>query len=683
MSITLQSYMQMRSQIAGDVKPVPLWVDNAHQSDENFKKWFETHLPVVEAFNQARIWNEWNNLMWYTGDILDFVMGQPTNLVYPAARTQARQTIPFWVSHVSDLLDKRATDLASLKPNFEVQPSDREEKDRVAARVVKPILKHLRNWNNLDMLFDTNERANSTYGKSFIEYEWNDKVGDRKPDSDEWEGEVTARILHPWHVLAWPTRGEAFQGPCAIQIYEILHREEVQKKYNVTVEEMEDKNLYSFSSSVMTELLPDEVPVYRVIYKPDQFLREGAFITCLRNGKVLRRAKKYPYSHYDFPWEMHTDITMPGCPFSWSVLNYLKPLQWTYNVLGGIIRKSIYLGGHPKWMMPRGACNIQSLGGAFTVVQHKIGQQPNLVSYNVVGADTMNFRDSVKSEMRGLAGSTPLSSGEVPPNTRSGIQISRLMNIEKMNRSYQLGKRNDFMRRGLKKQASVAGDYYPKQTPEHVIRIVGKDLVDDIKVLAASKISSEYEITIENAGGFSDDLAGRLEEVAFAAEKLPGLLTPQQQADIIGLRSKEKFYDVTTAAIRLAEKENEIMNDGGKVDFPDETDDHITHWNTHVIDMQTPQHKALGKKAKERKLEHLSIHEEMMMEIAEKSPAFQQKLMMLDRFPLVFEPNYDRMAIEAEVKAEKEAEALMAQASLSQPKPTASAAPTPEEEPVM
>lgn len=670
---TLGSYLSLRNTAVNMDLVKPLWADGSHRNNVKFKKWFTTHLPICESFSMYRIWNEWNNLLWYTGEILDFVDGVRTQTDFTGFKDKQRRTIPFWVSHISDLIDKRATDLSSLKPNFEITPptDNITERTRMAARVTRPIATHIRNFNNLDLLFDENERSNTMYGNSFLQVDWDDTAGDRrippkskrgKVDKDEpkWEGEVVIKQVLPWHILPYPSN-HGFDTHTTIQIFEILNVEDARVKYkNPKIEPDARGSLYSFASPFASDILPDEVVVYRTVVPPNPFCPDGAMIYSTFDGTVLKKfVDRYPYSHGGYPWERHSDITAHGRVFSYSVMNLLKPMQWTYNLLGGMIKKSIFLTAHPKWMVTRGSCNISSLANAVTIVQHKAGQQPQLARYDVVGADTTSFRDNVKLEMQKLAGSYGLSNGDIPPNTRSGIQISRLQSIEQKNRSYQMGKRNDFMRRVLLKSASVAGDYYPTTSPEHLIRMLGRTTAEQIGVLKEVKISTETAVKIQNSSGFSDDLAGRLEEVAFANEKLPGLLTPQEQADIIGVRSSSKFYDVTTAALRMAEAENEAFANGDDVLPPLMEQDHIQHWQTHVIDMQTKEHAMLPEKIRLAKEEHLGMHEMMMEKIAN-SPtgmAYKQKLMVLERWPVVFNPNNDLAAIQAQAAEEKAAEA--------------------------
>ena len=132
----------MRSLSAGMISATPLWVNNAHKSKKKFAEWFTKHLPVIEAYNQYRIWNEWNNLLWYTDEILDYIEGVRTVTDFTGFKDQQRRTIPFWVSLISDLIDKRSNDLASLKANFEVTPPSENitEQTRTAARDRKSVV---------------------------------------------------------------------------------------------------------------------------------------------------------------------------------------------------------------------------------------------------------------------------------------------------------------------------------------------------------------------------------------------------------------------------------------------------------------------------------------------------------------------------------------------------------------
>lgn len=646
--MTLTQYMAGTGINLGEMKPV--WKDNAHKGEELFIKWFQEHLPKVEEFNKPRIYEMWNNILWYTGDILNLIDNRVRYPDFTGFADKTRKVMPFWIAHLSSLVDRRANDLATLRPDFDCMATNLEENDRVTARVMKVILEHIKRFNEAEILFFNTERTNGMCGEAVGVIDWNENVGDRKAgDPEEREGEVTIREIPPWWLLYWPCRN-FMQSKMAFLVHEILHVDEARKKYNKNdIEPDKRDRLYDFASPWAGEVWSEEVTVFRVVYPPDEFLPEGLDVLCTREKVLKLNHKKYPYTHASFPFEVHSDIVVPGRVFPYSVLRYAKPIQHTYNYFSGLIKKAAYHVSHPKWMTVRGGCNIQSLGNAMTVVQHKVGMEPKLVTYPFAQPELFTFRASMKSEMEQIMGSSPLSRGEVPPNTRSGVQISRLQNIEAQGRKSQADKRNDFMRRVLKKAASVAGDKYPQTSKEHVVRIVGRENAIDVVNLKDVKISAEYDITIQNATGFSPDMAGRLEEIGFIRQQLPGLLTPQQELDILGTRNVQKYYDIPTAALRAAEAENEIMNDGREIPGAFKEEDHLQHWITHAIDMQTASHKKLPERIRKMKAEHLATHEMWMEKIAETNMAFKQKLATLDRYPMFFNINQDKLALESQM----------------------------------
>lgn len=612
----------------------PIWVGNTLKSAEGFMSWFQSTLPILENIARPTIEDAWSNLLWYTGE---YVPLMPMQLRSPDGRITEvpRQLAPFVVNYLAYLTDKRAADLSVYKANHDTAPEDESEDDRMAARVMKVIVRHIKRFNNADMLFDKAEKWNMVFSHIYLGVDWNDKIGDRKKaKSPDREGEVELKIIDPWHILLWPSRHYE-QCPCAIQIEEIIHVEEARKKYNnENIQATKADSLFQFQSVFKEEIRPDEVVIYRTVYKPDEFLPQGAVIRSTSEMVISGLGDKvYPWSHEDFPWVRYTDIDVPGRLYPISFYQHVKPLQHAYNNLSGLIKKYIYTTAHPKWAVTRGSCNLKSLGNAAAIIQHRAGMPPNLQQIKPIGPDPFNFRTSLKDEMTLMSGSHQIGLGDLPPNTRSGIMISRLQEIENKQRGPQIDKRNDFMGRVLLLSASVAGDHYPLQSEARIKRVVGRDMVEEVKALASDKVSAQYTITIVNPSGFSSEMTGRLEEISFINKEIdPSLLTRQQKLDIIGAGLEDKYYDATTASLRLSQKENDMMNDGVMPPEPELEEDHITHWNEHYLDMQTMTHKRLPEKIKKMKQDHMMAHE-MLMEQLGANPSYGQRLMQLDGFP--------------------------------------------------
>ena len=47
--------------------------------------------------------------------------------------------------------------------------------------------------------------------------------------------------------------------------------------------------------------------------------------------------------------------------------------------LSTLLAKNIYLMGHAKWVMPRGACKIESLGNDNTIIQYQGPVPPQML----------------------------------------------------------------------------------------------------------------------------------------------------------------------------------------------------------------------------------------------------------------------------------------------------------------
>lgn len=649
--MSLTEFADTRARHLENIEFPPLWSGDTLKSDANFIKWFQDTRPKLEEASRRSIEDAWGNLLWYTGEYLPL---QNLRLRTPDGRDIEipRQLSPFVINYLGYLTDKRAADLSIYKPNHEVKPQHDTEADRMRSRTIKSALKYIKQQVGIAKLFDQAEKWNMVFGNIYIGVDWNPNIGDLLPEEERKkvekekrplvEGDLEVKLIDPWHILLWPAR-HYDKVSCAVQIVEIIHIEEARKKYKMPSLGMEkeagDGSVFSFTSPWVESVRPNEVVIYRTIYKPDDYLPEGAVITHTRDTVISKELKNYPWSHKQFPWVRYTDIDVPGRLFPISFYRHLKPMQHTFNNVSGMIKKYVATTCHPKWVMVRGACNIKSLGNAATVIQHKAGMPPNLAQIKPMGPDIFNFRNTIKDEMTLLSNSHQISLGELPPNTRSGIMISRLQEIENKQRGPQIDKRNDFMGETLMLIASVMGDHYPLQSDERIMRVVGKDLLDEMKGLKDIRIYAGYNVEIQNPSGFSSELSGRLEEVSFIKKEIdPTLLSPQQTLDIIGGGLESKYYDAVTAALKSAQAENEKMSDGTNVPEPEVYEDHITHWNEHMLDVQSSGFKRLARKIQKYKTDHIMGHEELMVKLGDNNQVYLQKLSMLDGFPRFYKP---------------------------------------------
>ena len=66
------------------------------------------------------------------------------------------------------------------------------------------------------------------------------------------------------------------------------------------------------------------------------------------------------YNHGKLPFIRLTDMDIPEQLNGVSQYEMVRPIQTMHDNLSTLLAKNIYLMGHAKWVMPRGACKIES-----------------------------------------------------------------------------------------------------------------------------------------------------------------------------------------------------------------------------------------------------------------------------------------------------------------------------------
>lgn len=620
-----------------DYQPItPIFVSGADTSEKKFAEWFQNTAKTVVRINRERVFEQTSNLLWYTGEWEYVFNGRraviPGNV---GGEAPERRVQPIVINHLHDLTEQRISRLSRYKPAFDVLPANEEYRDRTAAKLQKQILDFIARRQQVDFKITELERWNAVFGEIYLNVEWSKFAGEKKKDGTR-TGDVVWKLKDPRWIFLDPKR-QYENCKWAVEIHEVLHIEEARKKYGKDIDATGDKEDSILADVGMYDMVKEDVIVWRFTYKPDELIENG-LVALYCNGKVLEFNKdKYPYSHGDFPWERHTDIDIPSRLHGVSFYKNLKPMQRLYNKQTAMISRNIMLTAHPKWMMPQGSCNIKSLGNTATVVQYKGQQAPQLVAFQTTSPEVFSFRDQLRDEMSIIAGIQGVSRGEPPPGVKAGIALQFLEEQEASRANTQIIKHNDLIRRAFSKTASIVGDYYPATSKERLIRVVGKNNEWAVSSLDGLKASSGYDIIILNSTALSESKAGRIQQIIELNQYFQGLISPEQAADLLDLAQPNKFYDITTAAIKQAESENEDILDGKKVSHPQKFEDHANHWRTHIIRMQSRTFKEQVPEERQQELfDHVGMHEMLMLEILKINPSYQQFLAKLPGFPIFF-----------------------------------------------
>lgn len=609
----------------------PVWAQDKYKTDDGLIRWFYETLPILERIHEARIKRHYNNVLWFSGEY-DSNMEYRFLIPGQAIQNIPHYTVPVVINHTYDITEQRVSRLAIYKPNFDVVAlhGDQEDK-RLSAENIKTCIESVRRINNFDMIISEIDRHNMIFGEAWLKIEWDERAGEKMDGKHI--GDVKYTVKDPFWVMAEPRPWADCKW--IIEIDDIIHIEEAKKRWpgtkNLTADQI--NTIWGWSNEQSIEKTEDEVVVYRLLHKPTEFLENGLEARIVGDVVVEREDKKWRYSHGDFPYERLTDIDIPGRIFPISVYNHIIPAQHQYNKMTSMIARSITQMAHSKWFMVKGTCDRTSLGNSHTIVETNPGAPfPQMVTPTPMSDEIFKWQEIMRDEVGTMGAVQGVSRGQPPSNARAASMLRFYEENEMQRNGCTIDKHNDFIKRTYIKTGSVIQDYYPNNK-KRLVREIGEDQRYDVYEMSQMNVGSKFDAVIQNSNGYSESMAGRMEEIGFLLEKIPGYLSNDQVADILGHKQPRKFYDVATAALRQAEQENSAFSAGKAVDPPDIWEDFIAHRRTHIIFMNTNTFKRMPVKFQLAVINHLSLTELGMYEMGVKNPAFASLLTQLPDFP--------------------------------------------------
>ena len=290
--------------------------------------------------------------------------------------------------------------------------------------------------------------------------------------------------------------------------------------------------------------------------------------------------------------------------------------------------------GHAKWVMPRGACKIESLGNDNTIVQYQGPIAPQMLQTMPNPPEAYQFRDALRNEMGQIYGIQGVSRGQPPKGITAAVALQFLNEQEQERNSTTVIKHNDMIKSLAKMTIAVCGDKYDPEDGR-MLRIVGKNNRYSIRHFDTANLHKNYDVRLELGSGLPESKAGKVQRIIEVMQMKPNLLSDERWIDLLDLGNSDKMNSLMTVSVRAAESENEDIMAGRFVGDPEEFEDHLVHWKTHTKAMQERTFKEeCPVEYREEMMEHIAIHEFLMVEKAKTSPAFEARLAELPNFPV-------------------------------------------------
>lgn len=313
----------------------------------------------------------------------------------------------------------------------------------------------------------------------------------------------------------------------------------------------------------------------------------------------------------------------------------IAALQHAYNQLTTIVRRNIWMGSAPKWMVPKGSVNIQGLINTPGVLEYTGPLAPQLATFPTVGPEVFTFRDSIRQEMEQLSGVYGVSRGDPPPNTRTAEQLAFYEEQQQARAAGPSAKYAEFVIEVYEKTLAIVSEYYD-EADGRMRLILGEDREPMLRPYSIKTLSHPWNIRIQAGSSLSTSPTVRMNQLLQIRREFPELLSAEQFADQTQFGQVDKVYDAARAAIMMAESENQDFAEGADVLPPEPYQEQEVHWKTHYKLIQSRAYQEWSDKKKAAFEDHIHAHEFLMWELAEKNPAFMQKLLTLPGYPAFF-----------------------------------------------
>lgn len=569
----------------------------------------------------------------------------------------------------------RASKLLKYKPNVAILPTNDELGDKVAADMTKNLLDHIWYTERFDGdILPELVNIKGPMQEAYLKIGWNPNKGDiheeykkeleaakekgsekielmgpdGKPEKDEQgnpimvdkpvlNGDVEYKVVLCTDMLIDRHPSRQYRNARFSFEREVMTVEEARIKWPKAADKIQgDKDLQLYDYDQMQTYTDKNcVEIWHFYHRRTEYFDKGRYVVFTSKG--ILDSQDFPYSHRELPYVRWVDLENPGELHATSFFEDVKGAFGAFNNLNNMILRNEIMVGSPKWMMPAGAADIRELGNAITVVQFKGPTPPQLVQANPTGAGAYNLRESLKEEGMQLADVSRTGNGNPPQGVTAAVALQYLSELEQERWNSTVLKHNEAVLMTAIMTLAVCGDYYDP-TDKRMIRIQGNDGEWMSQFFDASNLSKDYDIRIQGSSALPESKAARTETLLFLAEKFPQSVDQEQVLDMFDLAQNKKFVKEGTVSLRAAEAENEMFMSGKPVAPPEEYEDQIVHWKTHVKQIREWSFKNRAtKEVKKGLVDHITAHEMLLTEQAAKNPALAQVIMGLPGFPMFYE----------------------------------------------
>lgn len=623
------------------------------ESEKGTLEWLTTEFDNLEqaAFSRLRTYRRYNALYkgihWRNQDARDFRRDDDFGGKKP------RHT----VNYIREMVDARTAQMARLGTSVVAIPNNDEPSDVNNAKTAEKVIKARAYQLDLNHKFTELDKVSFTNGHSFMFVYWNDELGDIHPSYDKLNksetgkqaitkglkientfriGDVDCKVLGPEvFIERYKTKHQDIDY-CFIT--EWRNEAELKKMYPKKANDFQ-ANTRGYYDYDTTELRKPTnlVQVRYFIHKPTKFFPEGAWIVCC-DGAILEWYD-FPYKHGKLPLIPLTDVDVYGEYWGRSFIGDIEQMQRMYNNVQSAIARDISIGSAPKWVMPKGACDVSSINNDFSIIEFSGPIAPQLVTKSATPSQNFEIQDRLERKISQTSQVYDISRGEVPTGVTANSALRFLDEQENQRIVVRERKRKTAVIETYKQMLDLMKQFYDPNDGR-MLRILGKNNSFMIEDFSKANFDAVYDIQLQNTSALPDSKAGKIAAIIDlnAATQADPIFKSKDVIEMLDLGTYDTFRDRATVSIQAARSIIQKLLDGQPVPLPSPSDDFDTYYSHFDTTLQEISFKTAMPEIRSSVIDYVTALEMLMYDRARVNTAYLNKLLMDEKYPMFFKP---------------------------------------------
>jgi len=557
------------------------------------------------------------------------------------------------VNFIYEMTEARLAQSAKMKSSIAAIPHNNSQDDINNAKSCKMLLDSRAYDLQIEKLFQENDRTAFTMGHSFVCLQWDQELGPTSPVYDKLlqkdpkaakkvgltkVGDVGVKIKGADRIF--PEQGKKeWDEIDYVDEVEWMPLEEAKarwpKKKNEILENV--RQLYNWDTTELSQ--PKNMVMVRTFWhKPTKFLSEGAKI--IYTDDVILEHGDFPYEHGELPFVPQTDIDVYSEFWGRPFITNIEQMQRMYNNIQSGIARDFGVGSAPKWVMPKGACDINSLNNDFTVIEFTGPMEPKLVTKSPTNQGNFQLQEMLEAKITQLSNVYDISRGQVPSGVTANSALRFLDEQESQRIIVQQQKRKRTVLSTYKMMLSLMRQYYTADD-NRTVRILGKTNEYLIKSMKKADFSRIYDIELQNTSALPDTKTGKIAAIVDlnAMTQTDPIFRKEEVIEMLDLGTEDHFQNSATVAVNAARTNLQTILEGGDAPEPQQYDELLVHYSVFGKALQETTFKTTVEDEVQAKIiVYVTVLESLMFERCKKNVKFLMEVSNLSNYPMFFTP---------------------------------------------